>query len=80
LERADVSALLETGWKTPEPFVAKGRDNETHIYGVIWRPTGFDKTKTYPIIEKIYAGPHGSFVPKSWREEQCETFKAYISA
>jgi dipeptidyl-peptidase 4 len=68
LERADASALLETGWKTPEPFVAKGRDSETDIYGVIWRPTGFDKANTYPVIEKIYAGPHGSFVPKSWRE------------
>lgn len=51
----------------PQPFVAKGRDGSTDIYGIIHRPTNFDPTKKYPVIEKIYAGPHGSFVPKSFR-------------
>ncbi len=68
LERADWSRLLKTQWKIPERFVTKGRDDTTDIYGVIFRPTNFDKTKTYPVIEKIYAGPHGSFVPKSFSE------------
>ena len=68
LERADWSRLLETGWKVPERFVAKGRDDTTDIYGVIYRPTDFDESKKYPVIEKIYAGPHGSFVPKPFSE------------
>ena len=68
LEKADASALFETGWTKPEPFVAKGRDGRTNIYGVIWRPAHFNASKQYPVIEKIYAGPHGSFVPKSWKE------------
>ena len=67
LEDADASKLLETGWKTPEPFVAKARDGKTDIWGVIFRPGNFDANKKYPVIEKIYAGPHGSFVPKSWK-------------
>ena len=67
LEQADMSALLEIGWQVPEPFVAKGRDGETDIYGVIFRPTNFDPNKKYPVIEKIYAGPHGAFVPKEFR-------------
>jgi len=67
LERSDTAALLKTGWKVPERFVAKGRDGKTDIYGVIYRPTTFDASKSYPVIEKIYAGPHGSFVPKSFR-------------
>ncbi len=66
LERGDWSQLLETDWQAPERFVAKGRDGETDIYGVIYRPTNFDVTKKYPVIEKIYAGPHSSFVPKSF--------------
>jgi dipeptidyl aminopeptidase/acylaminoacyl peptidase len=66
LERADISALLATGWRKPERFVAKGRDGKTDIYGVIWRPTNFDPARKYPVIEDIYAGPHGSFVPKSF--------------
>ena len=64
LERADWSELVATGWQKPERFVAPGRDRSTSIYGVIWRPTNFDSKRRYPIIERIYAGPHGSFVPK----------------
>ncbi|GAB4466815.1 MAG: hypothetical protein OHK0029_38380 [Armatimonadaceae bacterium] len=66
LERGDAEALVATGWKYPERFVAKGRDDKTDIYGVIWRPTNFDPAKSYPIIEQIYAGPHSAHVPKSF--------------
>jgi dipeptidyl-peptidase-4 len=67
LERADSSALEKIGWKTPERFVAKGRDGKTDIYGVIFRPTGLNINKKYPVIEQIYAGPQGAFVPKAFR-------------
>ncbi len=66
LEQADWSRLLETGWQVPERFTAKGRDGETDIYGVIFRPTNFDPEMRYPVIENIYAGPQGFFVPKSF--------------
>jgi dipeptidyl aminopeptidase/acylaminoacyl peptidase len=68
LERADCVQLYKTGWKLPERFVAKGRDGETDIFGVIWRPTNFDPTKRYPVIESIYAGPHSFYVPKAFRD------------
>jgi dipeptidyl-peptidase 4 len=64
LERADMSSLQATGWKAPERFVAKGRDGKTDIHGVIFRPTTYDPAKKYPVIEQIYAGPQGAFVPK----------------
>jgi dipeptidyl aminopeptidase/acylaminoacyl peptidase len=67
LENADISDLLATGWKRPEVFVAKGRDGNTNIWGNIYRPTNFDSTKTYPVLEYIYAGPHSSFVQKYFR-------------
>jgi dienelactone hydrolase len=66
LEEADVSKLLEMGWRAPEPFVTKGRDGKTDIWGNIYRPTTFDPEKFYPVIEYIYAGPHASFVHKSF--------------
>jgi hypothetical protein len=66
LDRGDASALLSAGFKFPEVFVAKGRDGQTDIWGVIIRPTNFDPAKKYPVIENIYAGPHGSFVPKTF--------------
>jgi dipeptidyl aminopeptidase/acylaminoacyl peptidase len=34
---------------------------------VIIRPLNFDPSRKYPVIENIYAGPHSSFVPKSFR-------------
>src|SRR4029079_2988015 len=67
LEKADISALKNTGWKPPQRFVAKGRDGSTDIYGIIWRPYNFDPARKYPVIELIYAGPQGSFVPKDFR-------------
>ena len=67
LEEADASELTEKGWQAPEPFVAKGRDGTTDIYGIIHRPRNLDETKKYPVIESIYAGPHDSFVPKGFR-------------
>ena len=67
VEKADISRLVAAGWKPPEVFVAKGRDGVTDIYGVIYRPTNFDPSKKYPVIENIYAGPQDSFVPKSFQ-------------
>ena len=66
LEEADIRELLASGWRPPERFVAKGRDGETDIYGVIHWPKNFDPQKKYPVIEDIYAGPQDSFVPKSF--------------
>jgi dienelactone hydrolase len=66
LARADVSRLLATDWRWPEPFVAKGRDGQTDIHGVIWRPSNLDPNKKYPVIEDCYPGPHSFFTPKSF--------------
>jgi dipeptidyl aminopeptidase/acylaminoacyl peptidase len=66
LEHGDASALIAAGWKAPEVFTSKGRDGSTDIWGVIYRPTNFDASKKYPVVETIYAGPQGSFVPKTF--------------
>jgi dipeptidyl aminopeptidase/acylaminoacyl peptidase len=68
LERGDISALTAAGWRAPEPFAALGRDGKTEIWGVIHRPRNFDPSRKYPVIEAIYAGPQGSFVPKGFSE------------
>jgi dienelactone hydrolase len=66
LEEADISELKETGWEPPEVFVAKGRDGRTDIWGIIHRPRNLDASKKYPILESIYNGPQGAYVPKSF--------------
>jgi dipeptidyl aminopeptidase/acylaminoacyl peptidase len=77
LEQADVSELLDSGWHYPEVFSAKGRDGKTDIWGFICRPRDFDLKKKYAIIEDIYAGPHNSFVPKSF--SPAERYREYTS-
>ena len=70
LGRADIAQMLKLHPNLPEPFVAKGRDGKTDIYGVIYRPSDFDPKKKYPVVEDIYAGPQDFFVPKAftpWR-------------
>ncbi len=63
---ADDGPLRAAGWQPAEPFHTVGRDGKTQIWGIINRPINFDPNKKYPVIEDIYAGPQGSFVPKSF--------------
>jgi dipeptidyl-peptidase-4 len=65
LERPDVTAIQQLGWKFAEPFQGKASDGTTDIYGLIWRPSNFDAAKKYPVIEQVYTGPQGFFVPKT---------------
>ena len=67
LGRADDGAMRAAGWRAPKRFKAKGRDGVTDIWGLAYFPTDFDPSRSYPVIENIYAGPHGQHVPK-WFE------------
>ncbi len=66
-EEADASSLIASGWSLPQHFVAKGRDGETDIYGMLILPPGFDPNRKYPVLEEIYAGPHSAHVPKTFQ-------------
>lgn len=67
LESADISKIKANGWVAPEVFTAKGRDGKTDMWGIIQRPTNFDPSKKYPVIEYIYAGPGDAYTPKNFR-------------
>ncbi len=62
LEKADITRLLATGWTPPIPFTVKARDGQTDLHGLMYRPTAFDSTRTYPIINNIYPGPQSGSV------------------
>jgi dipeptidyl aminopeptidase/acylaminoacyl peptidase len=57
LAHADISRLVAAGWKPPIPIVTTARDGKTKLYGLMFRPTDFDSTKKYPIINNPYPGP-----------------------
>lgn len=62
LEKADISKLMASGWKAPEPITVKSRDGKWDLYGLLFTPTTLDKTKKYPVINYIYPGPQGGGV------------------
>ncbi|WP_147676643.1 S9 family peptidase [Algibacter pacificus] len=66
LTQADVSQVVSKGWKAPEVFQLTAKDDKTTIYGAIWKPSNFDASKSYPIIDATYTGPHTQRFPKSF--------------
>lgn len=71
LEEADATDLFSTEWEPPEPFETTAADGETDLFGLLWKPSDFDPSEEYPVVEQIYTGPHDFHVPK--------TFDAYRS-
>ncbi|MGB4844232.1 MAG: DPP IV N-terminal domain-containing protein [Ferruginibacter sp.] len=62
LEKADISALVASGWKAPEPVTVKSADGKWDLYGLMFTPSNLDKSKKYPIVNYIYPGPQGGGV------------------
>ena len=66
LEQTDTTALIEAGFKYPEPFKVKADDGITDLYGVMYKPFDFDANKRYPIIAYVYPGPQTESVTKNF--------------
>ncbi len=57
LGKQDISKLVAAGWVPPTQIVVKARDNKTDLYGLMYKPTSFDPSKRYPIVNHVYPGP-----------------------
>ncbi|HVA61564.1 MAG TPA: prolyl oligopeptidase family serine peptidase [Mycobacteriales bacterium] len=66
LATADVSALDELGYFLPEEFTATALDGTTLLHGVLYKPFDFDPSRSYPLVEHIYAGPQGIMNPSGY--------------
>ena len=55
--KQDITKLVAAGWVAPEPIVVKARDGKTDLYGYMFKPTDFDASKKYPIVDSVYPGP-----------------------
>ncbi len=62
LEKTDISKLLATGWKAPEPIKVKSADGKWDLYGLMFKPKDFDPAKKYPVVNYVYPGPQGGGV------------------
>ena len=57
LSEVRASDLKLRGWLPPEPFMVKARDNETDLHGLMYKPSNFDDSSSYPVLNYIYPGP-----------------------
>ncbi len=68
LESSSLDRLLATGWVAPEPFTVKARDQQTDLYGLLYKPSNFDPALRYPVLNYLYPGPQtGSVGTRSFR-------------
>lgn len=57
VEQMNIDSLLATGWQAPSPFVVKDRNQQHDIHGLLYKPSDFDPSKSYPVVNYIYPGP-----------------------
>ena len=53
LEKGDLSALyarVSDNWQWPEPVKTLAADGKTDIYGVVFRPSDFSSSQSYPVV------------------------------
>ncbi len=62
LEEPDLTLLERSGWVPPEQIIVKARDQQTDIYGLLYKPSNFDPSKTYPVLNYLYPGPQSGSV------------------
>ena len=60
---ADTAQLSATGRPLPEELRLKAADGKTDLYGVLYKPDGFDPGKRYPLVEYVYGGPQLRLTP-----------------
>jgi dipeptidyl aminopeptidase/acylaminoacyl peptidase len=54
---------MPAGFRLPEPVLVTASDGRTTLQGIIVRPSNFDPSRRYPVIDQIYGGPQASAVP-----------------
>lgn len=73
LSEADISELQANGWVPPIPFTVKARDGETDLYGLMYKPTNFNSSESYPVLNYLYPGPQsGSVGSRSFRTSRSD--------
>ncbi|ANW65018.1 peptidase S9 [Mycobacterium sp. djl-10] len=79
VESPGTEALEALGWQPPERFRAIAADGKTAIYGLLWRPHGFDPARKYPVVEHIYPGPQIYRAGPSFNEPHVGEPEAYAA-
>lgn len=71
LEQAEAPDSRPEALPLPEPFSVQALDAASlngagDLWGVVYKPLGFDPGESYPVVEVIYGAPQTAVVPKGW--------------
>ena len=61
---SDIESWHAAGWNYPESFYTTAADGVTSLYGLMYKPSDFDASRKYPLIEYVYPGPITFTAPK----------------
>ena len=56
-EAYDLTPFVGEDWLAPEEVTLFAADGETPLHGLLYRPSGLDPIKRYPLIHWLYGGP-----------------------
>ena len=62
VEAGDASRVPQF-WRWPRSVSLTAADGKTEINGLVFKPSGYDPAKKYPVIDYIYGGPQVAYVP-----------------
>jgi len=80
LEKGDIENITDMGWAPPERFQVKALDGRTDLYGLIIKPTSFNASLKYPVVETVYPGPWTTVTTKSFPCDLSFTSKVFWRA
>ena len=65
LSKANIDVLSDQlKWRPPEAFVVKGADEETDLFGTLYKPYDFDPVRKYPVVELHRGRVQRTFMPR----------------
>ncbi len=79
LEQAALHGLPKN-WQWPEPVKLKAADGTTDIYGVVYRPSDFSSTRSYPVVSHTFNQPELPWAPKGSFTNDKTVGMAYLDA
>jgi dipeptidyl aminopeptidase/acylaminoacyl peptidase len=53
-------------WRWPQTVSMTAADGKTEINGLVFKPSDYDPTRKYPVIDYIYGGPQIAYVPTTF--------------
>ncbi len=59
-----------TNWVTPEFGSLKTEDDGTTLYYKLYKPQSMEPGKQYPVIVRVYGGPHAQRVTNQWGSKE----------